>query len=185
MVPENKEICLLGYAGALGSSKILAHRMQELEKKFSRRYLCQAGQKHAEAIAQSARALDLLKGEDGLLKNEEWVKVETSGVLAALYEWSKERSIGCCIEIKKVPLLQSSVEVCEYFGLNIYRLLSDCYLIFTDRAYELSYQFKSLGFSCEIIGRFQDGLDKVIVDKEELEYINRPTKDEIRKLGYL
>ncbi len=180
---ENKEICLLGHAGVLGCSLILSHRMEELTKRFRSRYLSKASRDHAKALAQSARALEFLESESYLRSDEEWVKAESAGVLAVLYEWCKSRKVGCRIEIRKIPLLQSGVEVCEFYGLNIYRLLSDCYLIFTNRGYELSSHFKSLGFTCEMIGCLQAGLDKVIVDKEELEHMNRPTTDEIRKMG--
>lgn len=181
MVRANKEICFLGYAGAFGCYKILEQRMEELRPRYSSRYLKEARDKHIKAVAEHARALDILKKTD-FLEDETWINVTTSGVLASLYTWCKDRDIGCRIALKNIPLLQSSVEICEFYGINIYRLRSDCSLIFTDRGYALVQFMQGLGFPCEIIGHLQDGLDKVIVDKEDLEYINRPTKDEIRKV---
>lgn len=181
----NKEICLLGYAGALGCYDILLHRSQEFQERFTKRYIHQAKERHTKAIADSARALGFLEHKEHFLGEIEWVKVEDGGVLASIYNWTKSRNIGCRLAIKKIPLLQSGVEICEFYGLNIYRLRSDCFLIFTDQGHAFTQKMREQGFVCEVIGVLQDGLDKIIMDKEEIEYINRPTKDEIRKIGYL
>ena len=38
------------------------------------------------------------------------------------------------------------------------------------------------GITAQVIGCLTDGLDKVITDKESVEYVNRPLQDEIFKV---
>ena len=91
---------------------------------------------------------------------------------------AKCRKCGFEIEIKKINTIQICIEICEYYGLNIYRLLSEGMLILSEDPYKDLYILRENNISSELIGRLTKGLDKIVIDKEVPEYVNRPGQDE-------
>lgn len=172
------DILVLGYAGAWGCKKILEHLQKDLEQRYDSRYIMQAIKKHQKADIFNA-ILDIDRKE---IYAKEWIEVGEGGILACLYTLAKSRNLGLSIALKKIPILQSSVEICEYYGLNIYRLLSRCYVILSENGYYTERILKEAGFPCAVIGVLHTDIKKVIIDKEEEEHMNRPTRDEIAKL---
>lgn len=44
--------------------------------------------------------------------------ITEGGVFGALWEMSEASGVGCEIDLKKIPIKQETVEICEQFGLN-------------------------------------------------------------------
>ena len=53
------------------------------------------------------------------------------GILAALWELAEGAGVGLTIDLKKLPIRQETVEVCECLGANPYELMSGGCLIMT------------------------------------------------------
>ena len=107
-------------------------------------------------------------------------------MLTSLYALSKELNCGLGIDMKNVPVIQSSVEISELYRLNPYNMLSRAYLIVTDNAEKTKEQMLIEGYDTVLIGALYDDNYKTINDKcgegEELSSINRPDKDDIYKI---
>ena len=131
-----------GYAGALGAAGIAANRRDELMKKYRADFI--------------DRAINYCP---------ENASVFEDGYLGELYRIAQERKCGIEIALKKIPVLQSTIEICEQYMLNPYRLKTDAQII-------LSEEKEIPGFAC--IGRLTGGRDKIITDKSSIEYINKP-----------
>ena len=84
---------------------------------------------------------------------------------------------------RDIPILQETVEVCEYFHLNPYQLASaGSFLMVTENAEALCQRLAEQGIPASIIGQITDNNDKIIQNGEEIRYIDRPAPDEIYKI---
>ena len=95
---------------------------------------------------------------------------------------AKSRGRGFEIEIKKISTIQICIEICEYFGINIYRLLSEGKIVLSENPISACKYLEERRITAQVIGCLTDSLDKVITDKESVEYVNRPLQDEIFKV---
>ena len=50
--------------------------------------------------------------------------VTEGGIFGALWEMAEASGVGLEIDLKKIPIRQETVEVCEFFGVNPYLLIS-------------------------------------------------------------
>lgn len=102
------------------------------------------------------------------------------GIFAALWELAEGAGVGLTIDLKKIPLRQETVEVCECCGANPYELLSGGCLIMT--AWEgdvLAETLRAEQIPAAVIGRTTDCKDRVIRNEDEIRYMDRPKTDEI------
>ena len=108
------------------------------------------------------------------------------GIFAALWEMAAASGTGLQVELKKVPLRQETVEVCEFFDLNPYQLLSNgSLMIICDRGYDLVDFLEKRGIKSAVIGKLTDDHDKIIIyDEEETRYLEPPKADELYKVDF-
>ena len=75
------------------------------------------------------------------------------------------------------------MEICEYFDLNPYMLISSgCMLIVTDNANLLVDRLNEEGIAAAVIGRITQGHDRVIINGDERRYLEPPKADELYKV---
>ena len=86
--------------------------------------------------------------------------------------------------MKKIPLKQETVEICEFLELNPYELLSGgCLLMATDNGQALTDALAREGIPATVIGRTTAGKDRVIYNEEEKRYLDKPKADQIYALA--
>ena len=56
--------------------------------------------------------------------------VTEGGIFGALWEMAEASGVGLEIDLKKIPIRQETVEVCEFFGVNPY--LFDLQRVYAD-----------------------------------------------------
>ncbi|MBQ7535133.1 MAG: AIR synthase [Stomatobaculum sp.] len=176
---EELDIVAAGYAGEAGAACIAKERFTEMLRKFRKDYaehLCEETGCRQEDHAAEAGSSFAVR-EEGCT----CIPVEKGGILAALYLAAKERKCGLRIALKKIPVRQDTIELCEMYGLNPYRLYSRCAVYLCKNGERLAEELREQGIPAERIGRLTKGLDKVITDKTETEYLNRPEPDELLK----
>ena len=107
----------------------------------------------------------------------------TGGIFAALWELAESAGVGLAADLKKIPIKQETVEVCEFFGLNPYELLSGgCLLMTTDSGERLVQALEEVHIPAAIIGRTTDNNDRIVINEEESRFLERPKTDEITKI---
>ena len=110
-------------------------------------------------------------------------QVGEGGIFAALWNLAKEMERGIEVDLKKIPVLQETIEVCEIFRLNPYQLTSaGTMLIVAEDGEKLTDQLNQQGISAAVIGTLTDSNDKILKNGEEVRYIDRPAPDEIMKI---
>lgn len=105
------------------------------------------------------------------------------GILAALWEMAQGAGVGLTIDLKKLPIRQETVEVCEYVGANPYELRSGgCLIMTTEDGQKLVEALEEAQIPAVIVGKLTDSKDRLILNEDEVRYMDRPQVDEIYRL---
>ncbi len=106
--------------------------------------------------------------------------VSEGGIFAALWELAEAAGVGLTIDMKKLPLRQETVEVCEYLNVNPYELMSGGSLIMTtEDGIGLVSALKTEQIPAVVVGKITDSNDRLILNEDEVRYMDRPAQDEI------
>ncbi len=102
------------------------------------------------------------------------------GILGALWELAEGAGTGLLTDMRKFPLRQETVEVCECCGANPYELLSGGCLVMTAWDGEgLAAALKAAGIPATVVGKLTRGNDRILTNGDEIRYLDRPKRDEI------
>lgn len=187
MVP-GQDLVIAGFVGCAGARIIAGARQEELEQWFSRDY-----------IEQIKRNSDIeLTGN-----LEQWRKfgatecepIGEGGVFTALWNLSGAYEVGIEFQLLQIPIKQETVEVCERFDVNPYRLYSEnCVLLVGDNGGQLVNALEKQGIPAVVIGRVNRGIKREILhgrpgvsspedtQEEGHGYLDRPAPDELWKV---
>ena len=88
--------------------------------------------------------------------------------------------VGLEIDLKKIPIRQETVEVCEFFGINPYKLISSgCMLMAAEDGNTLVRELEKEGIPATIIGKAIEGNDRVLLNEDEKRFLEPPKTDEL------
>lgn len=106
-------------------------------------------------------------------------ELSQGGIFGALWEMAERADVGLEINLKRIPIRQETVELCEYFDVNPYRLYSaGSLLIGTDQAEALAAALIDDGIPAAVIGHVTSGKRRIIRNGENISFLNRPGQDE-------
>lgn len=108
--------------------------------------------------------------------------ITEGGIFGALWELVNGAGLGLDVDMRKIPICQETVEICEHFGLNPYMIMSSgSMMIVTDDGHELVRKLELEGIHAVVVGRTTDSKDKVIRKGEDIRYLDKPQPDELYK----
>lgn len=175
------DVVVSKWIGLQGTAQIAAQQREDLEKRLPKRFVAEAAtfDKYMSVVPEARIAM---KAGACFMHD-----VSGGGIFRALWELADIGQRGISIDLKKIPVKQETIEVCEVFGLNPYELLSGgALLMVTEDGEVLVEALFAEGISAEVIGKLTDNNDKAIVnrgpDGEETRYLERPKTDEIDKI---
>lgn len=172
-----QEIVMTKWAGLEGTAIIATAREAELRTKYNQSFL-DGAKKMIEFIsvvpeARIARTCKVTSMHD----------VTEGGIFGALWEIGAASKVGLEVDLKKILLRQETVEICEFYDINPYMLISSgCMLMVTDQANYLVDCLKAEGIAAAVIGRITEGNDRVIINEDEKRYLEPPKSDELYKV---
>ncbi|MDD6810439.1 MAG: AIR synthase family protein [Lachnospiraceae bacterium] len=109
--------------------------------------------------------------------------VSQGGIFAALWELAQRAGVGLEIDLKKLPVRQETIEVCEFFDLNPYELLSGGSLLMTAQdGTGLVAALEREGIPAVIVGKTTGGNDRVLFNEEEKRFLEPPKADAFYQL---
>ena len=109
--------------------------------------------------------------------------VTEGGIFGALWEMAESAGVGLEIDLKKIPIRQETVEVCEFFDVNPYELISSgSMLMAASDGNGLVRALEAEGIPAVCIGKVMDGNDRVIVSGEERRFLEPPKTDELYRV---
>ena len=97
------------------------------------------------------------------------------GIFAALWELAEGAGVGLTIDLKKLPLRQETVEVCECCNVNPYELKSGGSLVMTtEDGLGLVAALEAQGIPAVVVGKLTDSNDRIILNEDEVRFMDRP-----------
>lgn len=109
--------------------------------------------------------------------------VTEGGLFGALWEMAEASGVGLEIDLKKIPIRQETVEICEYFDVNPYGLISSGMMLMAAAdGNALVLALQEAGIPATVIGKATEGNDRVIIRDEERRFLEPPKTDELYKV---
>ena len=146
-----QDILVTKWIGIEGTSIIAKEKEKELLERFS------------QAFVDTAKGFDqyLSVLPDSRIAVEHGVSamhdVTEGGIYGALWEVAEASGIGLEIDLKAIPIRQETIEICEYFELNPYYLISSgCMLMAADQGHDLVRKLEAAGIPAAVIGKSTD-----------------------------
>jgi len=172
-----QEIVMTKWAGLEGTAIIAAEKYDELITRYPRSFIDSA-KSMIEYISVVPEAM--IAGEIGASSMHD---VTEGGIFGALWEIGAAAKVGMEVFLDKILLKQETVEICEFYDINPYMLISSgCLLIITDRGNLMVDKLKEAGIAAAVIGRITSGNDRIIINGEERRYLEPPKSDELYKV---
>ena len=109
--------------------------------------------------------------------------ITEGGVFGALWEMASGAGVGLEVDLKKIPIRQETVEICQYFDVNPYQIMSSgSMMIAADDGYELVRKLEKAGIHASVVGRTNAGNDRILRNGEDIRYLDKPQPDELYKV---
>ena len=173
-VKANQDIVISKWIGLEGTVRLARERREELCTRYPERMIDEAAgyDKYLSVIPEAATAM-----KSGVCGMHD---ISRGGVFGALWELAQRAGVGLEIDLKKIPVKQETIEICEFFELNPYELLSGgCLIMTTEDGEALAAALKREHIPAVVVGRTTNGNDRVIYNEDEKRYLDRPKTDQI------
>lgn len=109
--------------------------------------------------------------------------VTEGGIFGALWEMAESSGIGLTIDLKKIPVRQETIEVCEFFGINPYELISSGSMLMASQdGNQLVQDLERAGIPAVVVGKATAGNDRVLLNGEEQRFLEPPKTDELYRV---
>ncbi len=171
------DIVMTKTCGLGGTALLAGHFTDELATRYPRRFIERA----AEFLAETEEnAEGYFAVEDGAAYVH---AAAEGGVFGALWELAEYVQCGLEIDLPAIPILQETVEICEYFDVNPYQLRTEgVFLILTEHGGRLCEALAEKGISAAVIGKTVPGLDRAVRNGEEVRYLEPNRVEEYERV---
>ena len=171
------DIIMSKFAAVEGTAILLETESEKLQKAYTQSFLSGAAEcaEHLSVRKEAAIAM-----ESGVYAMHD---LHQGGIFGALWELSRQIGVGLNVDLKKIPILQETVEICECLGVNPYQLISGGALLMAAADGEaLLKELWKQGIPAALIGTTNAGNDKIICNEEEVRFLDKPGQDEIYRV---
>lgn len=171
------EIVLVKWAGMEGMLRIADEKEEELRRRFAPFFIRQIQSYRRELFAGKELEIARSAGVSAVRQ------ISEGGILAAAWDLAKESGCGLDLDMKRMSVLQETIEVCEQYRLNPYQLASaGSFLMAATDGTALADALRKNQTPASVIGRMTAGNDKIIHNGGDVRYLDRPAPDEIYKI---
>lgn len=104
--------------------------------------------------------------------------VTEGGIFGALWELAESAGVGLEIDLKKIPVRQETIEICNFLDINPYELISSGAMLMTaDNGHDLVRALEREGIPAAVIGKVTDNNDRVVINDDERRFLEPPKAD--------
>lgn len=170
------DLVISGFVGLSGTAMILADEKMrnQLLQRYPKKYINDAIQ-----LSNNLSVIDHIKN----LSSDNICYIRAlgeAGINRALSEMAEVANTGLEVYLKKIPIMQETVELCNHFDINPYELHSSgALLIGTNDGKAVVDLLLKAGINAEIIGSIRTDNDKLIINEDEKRFITLPQTDGI------
>lgn len=171
------DIIMSKFAAVEGTAILLETEREKLQRSYAQSFLSGAAEcaEHLSVRKEAAIAV-----ESGVYAMHD---LHQGGIFGALWELSRQIGVGLNVDLKKIPILQETVEICECLEVNPYQLISGgALLMVTTDGEALLEELAEHGIPAVCIGSTNAGNDKLICNEEEVRFLDKPGQDEIYRV---
>lgn len=174
MARPEQDLVMIGHAGLEGALRVKRAREEELKGRFLPAFLDKMEERRQEIFAVEPIRRAMETGVSAMCQ------VGEGGILASLWELAESSDMGLTVDMRKIPVRQETIEVCEYFHLNPYQMTSTgSILMVIEHGKELADTLKAYGTEAVVIGYTTKGKERVLMNGGEKRYLDRPAPDEL------
>lgn len=180
---QGREIVVTGPVGLEGTYILVCEQFKALRERFPMSILTRmrnvSGElrvlKAAEEAVQAQRSCGM----------PVMVSLGEGGFFAGLWELSKKTGCGLEADLQAVPILQETIEITDYFGMNPYAMRSGgSLLIAAEDADQVIRHLEEMGHLAVKIGKLTGKKDKIIRNGEDVRFLDRPQTDSLSLAGH-
>ena len=171
------DIIVTKWIGLEGTSIIAKEKEQELLNRYPAQLVEEAKNfdKYLSVLPEAASAV-----KSGVSAMHD---VTEGGIFGALWEMAEASGVGLEIDLKKIPVKQETIEVCEFFGINPYELISSgSMLMAAPDGNTLVRELEKQGIHAAVVGKAVAGNDRVLMNDDETRFLEPPKTDELYKV---
>lgn len=153
-----------------------------LEQKYHDEFTAKYNQDLSESISGLSRWFNIIGEARVALEYGASALYDLSegGVFGGLWEMAVLGKAGFCVDLKRIPLKQETVELCDFVDTNPYQLVSmGSLLIAANHGEQLVRELKKNGISAVMIGSFTNQNDRIVINDEEVRYLEPPRAPKI------
>ncbi len=169
---SGQDILITKWIGLSGTA-ILAKKEQEKLQERLPAYIVENGislEKEISVLPESRIAMEV--GISGMHD------VSRGGIFSALWELAEKGNVGIEVDLKKIPVRQETIEICEVLGVNPYELYgAGSLIIVSDRGNQLLHELEKHQIPAAIVGKITEENGKVLLNGEEVRFLDRPKND--------
>lgn len=172
-----QDIVVSKWVGLEGTSILAKEREQELLTRYPSHLIeeAKAFDRFLSIVPEAATAV-----KSGVTAMHD---VTEDGIFGALWELAESAGVGLEIDLKQIPIRQETIEVCEFFEINPYELISGGSLIMvTEDGFELKKRLEQEHIPAAVIGKIRSGNDRVVINDDERRFLEPPKADELYKV---
>ncbi len=165
----DQDIVVSKWIGLEGTARLAGENYERLRQRFPARMIDEAAafDRYLSVIPEAATAMK--SGVCGIQV------VSRGGIFAGLWEMAEEAGVGLEADLRKIPVRQETIEICEVFGENPYELSSGgCLIMTTEDGNALVTALLREGIPAVVIGRTTRGNDRVLYNQGRKSYLNKP-----------
>lgn len=187
MIKQSRSVVVVGYIGNKGTA-VLADNFKEKIEAHYPLYLCREAMSFGEDLGNVAESMTKIVAahfeECGCEK--QILEIGEGGLLTALWNLGKEYGCGYELDLRKIPIRQETIEICELLAVNPYHLCSYGALItIVPEGQVLVEKLTALGINAVSVGRTNDTKAHILNNDGTVSHINRPEPDELVRLGLI
>ena len=172
------DIVVSKWIGLEGTSIIAKEKEEELKKRFNSDYIKRA-QGFDQYLSSVKDAMTAVKAGVHSMHD-----VTEGGIFGALWELGESSKVGLTIDLKDIPIRQETVEICNYYDINPYCLISSgCMLMAAPDGEVLVDALHENGIYACIIGKANESNDRVVMNDGEKRFLTPPDTDELYKIN--
>lgn len=177
MLHPGEELVVAGSIALGITEELLCEKKEELSAHFSPSFL-------RDARMRGEKSKDGETGKNGMLWNlaEEFgvsarIEIGEDGFLAALWKIAEASEVGLHADLRKVPIYQETIEICECFDENPYEASSGyAFLAGFSHAYPFLEECRKREIPAAVIGMTNGENARLLYSGESCRYLDRPRK---------
>ncbi len=170
------EIIMTKWAGLYGTAVIANRSFDALSRRHNPDFICETkrymGQISVKKEIETARRMGVTA----------MYAVDSGGVFGALWEFAAASKVGLSVDLKKIPIRQQTVEICNDFNIHPYMLSGyGAMLLSAPNGGPVVEALGREGIRAAVIGRFNESNDRIVSVDGEYRYLEPPRGSELWK----